>query len=236
MGGMMAALAHQIRTPLAASFLYASNMQESDPLIADDHAGGQRLLHCLRRIENTVNDMLLFAKGKWEATDELSAAELAAALRSKLLTTLPVDAKCINVDDRCPGARLRVNQEALLGAIGNLVTNAVEAGSTRVEILLRKNSGRDSNLEISVRDNGPGVPAKVRAQLFEPFFTTRVNGTGLGLAVVRAVADAHGGDVRLATSTEEGARFTLSLPVLPPAPLKFSAIDNIGTAAASVIA
>jgi signal transduction histidine kinase len=66
---------------------------------------------------------------------------------------------------------------------------------------------------IRVSDNGPGVPASLRSRIFEPFFTTRPGGTGLGLAVVSSVVQAHGGQVRL-EEEGPGATFTLELPAL----------------------
>ncbi|MCP5093015.1 MAG: PAS domain-containing sensor histidine kinase, partial [Gammaproteobacteria bacterium] len=66
-------------------------------------------------------------------------------------------------------------------------------------------------VHLCVSDDGPGIPSDVKAQLFQPFFTTRPQGTGLGLSVAKAVATAHGGDISVATS-ELGASFTLQLP------------------------
>ena len=72
---------------------------------------------------------------------------------------------------------------------------------------------RDASLFFTVTDDGPGIADDVIPHLFEPFFTTRPQGTGLGLAVVNAVAKAHGGDVR-ARVLSRGSRFTLRLPLL----------------------
>ena len=68
------------------------------------------------------------------------------------------------------------------------------------------------HVAIDVRDSGPGVAAEERHRIFEPFFTTKANGTGLGLAVSRAIARANGGDIAVRASEACGALFTLSLP------------------------
>ena len=69
---------------------------------------------------------------------------------------------------------------------------------------------------LAVEDHGPGVPVHLQQQIFDPFFTTRSNGTGLGLAVVQAVAHSHNGQVRCVTGKSGGARFEILLPVYQP--------------------
>ena len=73
-----------------------------------------------------------------------------------------------------------------------------------------------SYLRISVRDNGPGLPADVKGRVFEPFFTTRSSGTGLGLAICKRIIDAHGGDLQVGKAIA-GAEFLVYLPLGAPA-------------------
>jgi two-component system sensor histidine kinase HydH len=93
----------------------------------------------------------------------------------------------------------------------NLLVNALEAvdGRGRVEAAARAAGGR---VEVSVSDDGPGLPAGDAEQLFDPFFSTRQRGTGLGLAIARRIARAHGGELAAGPAPGGGARFTLSLP------------------------
>ncbi|HEY6105988.1 MAG TPA: HAMP domain-containing sensor histidine kinase, partial [Anaeromyxobacteraceae bacterium] len=92
----------------------------------------------------------------------------------------------------------------------NLVRNGAEAAGAggRLEVAVSESDGR---VEVSVADDGPGIGAGARDRLFEPFFTTKPRGTGLGLAVSRAIARAHGGDLA-AVEGAAGARFVLTLP------------------------
>ena len=106
------------------------------------------------------------------------------------------------------------NVRALEGALANLVANAVqhspEQGVVRVSV------GREHDtVVIAVSDDGAGIRPGLSDQIFEPFFTTRADGTGLGLAVVRSVAQAHGGDVDVESSTG-GSRFSIRLPAADP--------------------
>jgi signal transduction histidine kinase len=97
-------------------------------------------------------------------------------------------------------------------AILNLVTNAIQAtgagGLIRVSV---RHRGKLATLEVA--DNGPGLPREALARLFEPFTSTKPGGTGLGLALTRHIARLSGGDLRLISTSSEGTRFQLRLPI-----------------------
>jgi PAS domain S-box-containing protein len=101
----------------------------------------------------------------------------------------------------------------------NLVNNAVEAASEgpaatgEVHIATRGHGGQ---VELTIQDNGPGVPAGLEDQVFEPLFTTKEQGTGLGLSICRSVVHSHGGELRVANNATAGATFRLLLPVAAP--------------------
>ena len=99
--------------------------------------------------------------------------------------------------------------------LSNLIRNAAEAAGRggAVEVSLEGVAGGGAVL--SVRDTGPGLDAGALSRLFEPFFTTKDRGTGLGLAVSRAIARAHGGEIEAENSPQGGAAFTVRLPRRP---------------------
>lgn len=205
-GEMTAEFAHEVRTPLASAMLYAGQLDRSSVAsgrVADKITAG---LHDMKRM---VNDMLGFAGGARRAQQRISVLGLLNDVQRSIegqlgeKTTLRV-----SVTDGELG--VAANNDALKGALLNLITNADQAGDGHANILLHGHRIGDS-IHLCVTDNGPGVPDDIRAQLFEPFFTTRPQGTGLGLSVVKAVANAHGGDVSVATS-ERGTCFTIQLP------------------------
>ena len=106
--------------------------------------------------------------------------------------------------------RVLANKDALKGALLNLVTNAIQACGAGARVAVGTYIG-DRTVTFTVSDNGPGIPEEILPRVFEPFFTTRPQGTGLGLAVVKTVAATHGGSVEV-DSTESGASFSISLP------------------------
>jgi len=105
------------------------------------------------------------------------------------------------------------NQSALVGAIQNLVLNSIQVIKEGAEIELTSYC-KDGYALLSVRDNGKGIDKELADKIFEPFYTSRSQGTGLGLAVVKSVANAHQGDVKLVSQAGEGAHFCIHIPLL----------------------
>jgi two-component system sensor histidine kinase FlrB len=209
LGEMAARLAHDVRTPLAAALLYASRLGHDG--VTDDARRelSGKVVGRLRHLEGLVADMLAFARGAGATLVRCDVGAMLESVAQSLVPRLTETAR-VTIRTQAPGLAVRGNPEALVGAIVNLANNALDAAGpdARVEIEARARAGR---AEIRVRDNGPGVPAALRDRIFEPFYTTRTGGTGLGLAVVRTVALAHGGAVEL-EPTDAGACFCLSLP------------------------
>ena len=205
-GEMTAEFAHQVRTPLASAMLYADKLDRSsraNARVADKISAG---LHELKRM---VNDMLGFAAGARRSQQRISVPGLLNDVARTLQGQLGAQTELrVSVTDETLG--VAANQDALKGALLNLITNADQAGSGQTNILLHGHRFGDS-VHLCVTDDGPGIPEALRARVFEPFFTTRPQGTGLGLSVVKAVATAHGGEVSVATSGR-GTCFTIQLP------------------------
>jgi two-component system sensor histidine kinase FlrB len=212
LGEMAARVAHQIRTPLASAILYAGALARP---AADGPETGRfagRLMQVLRQLEALVRDMLLFARQGSFEVEEVSLGELFEALRAQVAGRRASAGARVDLPEAGDGVRLRCSRQALAGALANLVDNAWEAGADTVTVSLGR--AAPTRLRIEVRDNGPGVPEAAAEKVFLPFFTTRPSGSGLGLAVVRAVVEAHGGSVALVSREGEGACFRVELPTL----------------------
>ncbi|RMH84767.1 PAS domain-containing protein [Pseudomonas sp. AOB-7] len=215
LGRMVASLAHQIRTPLSAALLYASHLNEQVLPAEQQQRFAGRLKERLHELENQVRDMLIFARGELPLPDRLGPQALFAALRAAAephVTGMTVRWQC---DVRA--GELLCNRDTLVGTLLNLIDNAIQAGGreARLKVHLYR---RDNQLRLCISDNGPGMDAATLARLGEPFFTTKTTGTGLGLAVVKAVARAHQGQLLLQSRVARGTCAILSLPLLDVAP------------------
>lgn len=210
MGEMAAALAHQIRTPLSSALLYASNAKRGD--IDEEHR--QQILAkctgCLNDLEQLISDMLQFARG---ARYEETSLDLRSLFQAVEVSASPAAGSSQALNFNLPHEPVAIagNREALAGAILNLVNNALQAAGNKAQVSVSGRALADT-VEIRVADNGPGIPRTSEEKIFDPFFTSRPDGTGLGLAVARSVARAHHGDVQLEQSDSNGSTFLLRLP------------------------
>jgi signal transduction histidine kinase len=116
----------------------------------------------------------------------------------------------VHVEPELP--EVDVDEAQLRQALYNLVRNAREVLSRGGKVALSVERNGDA-LEISVADDGPGVPDDLRTSIFDPFYTTKRHGTGLGLAVTRSIVEAHGGRIRCEAREGGGTRFTIALPM-----------------------
>lgn len=212
MGRMVASLAHQIRTPLSAAMLYGGHLGRQDLDEDSRQRFAARLMSRLTHLEQQVRDMLIFARGETRLAEALPADELVSALRSALAGLKPAAGAGIRLRNEVPrGCRLMCNRDALVGACTNLINNSLEAGASRVVVRV---TGAAGELIIRVRDDGPGFEPSDAARFTDAFYTTKPQGTGLGLAVVDAVIKAHQGHFAIESPEQGGAIATLRLPQL----------------------
>lgn len=235
LGEMAASLAHQIRTPLSAALLYATHLGK-DHLPAGDRARfASRLGERLRHLERLVNDMLSFARGGSGVAEYFGLQALLDALAQSVEAELQAAGAQWHLYNSSPDLQICGNQDALVSALGNLVSNSLQAMPHGAVLDLRVQADANGEIELRLRDNGPGIPAAERERVFHPFFTTRPGGTGLGLAVVLATLRAHHGDVHLETPAGGGCEFVLRLPsVLATAELSSGPCANYLTTALPV--
>jgi two-component system sensor histidine kinase FlrB len=165
---------------------------------------------CLHDLEQLIGDMLQFARGTHFTKARFTVGELLRTVETSARVAVRTG-QILNVTHTCTDQILSGNREALAGAILNLVSNALGSAGERGHVNLGAQL-RGLDVQILVSDDGPGVADDIRDRIFDPFFTSRPDGTGLGLAVARSVARAHHGDVVL-VNTGVGARFVLQLPL-----------------------
>ncbi|MDP5041584.1 MAG: ATP-binding protein [Paraglaciecola sp.] len=229
LGKMVASLAHQIRTPLSAAILYAANLSNNTLSKESRASFADKLQSRLRDLENQVNDMLLFAKsGSEQVVSRISLQSLLQEVQLGAEVMLGRQNAVLKVNLPDPDIHILGNKVALAGALQNLIHNALGFTPTNavIELTASRDLQNNSRVNISVADNGPGIKKEHLKQIFEPFFTTRTHGTGLGLAVVKTVAQSHHGKISVTNNIDGGACFTLRLPILSSQPSQITAIQN----------
>ncbi len=214
MGEMAASLAHQIRTPLSSALLYVSQLN-SDSLTEDKRNKFiGKALHSLHHLEGLVKDMLQYARGGKGSEQPIELAELLVQLEKNIETQV-AGSKSRIIFDSCPGnMNVLGDKDALLTALQNLIGNAIDVVGQAADIQVSVNRISDNRVDLVVSDHGPGIDEHLQEKIFEPFYTRRAKGTGLGLAVVRAIAEAHGGKAWVKSIEGHGSRFGIRLPLM----------------------
>jgi signal transduction histidine kinase len=205
-GRLAAGVAHEINNPLGVILGYVRLLRKraEGPLDDDLRVVEEEALRCKEIVDGLLDLSRPPAPGRERVDLREVADEVVARLGEARILA--------GVDVRVEGAAAaEAHAQKIRQVLSNLVRNAAEAagGGGRVDVRVGE---RDGSAEVEVSDSGPGIGSGARERLFEPFFTTKEKGTGLGLAVSRAIARAHGGDVLASDAPGGGARFTLMLP------------------------
>lgn len=209
-GTMTAQLAHQIRTPLASAMLYTEHLNNLPNLDSRSQSWINRLQECHSSIEQQIQDLLLFARGASIEPKPIKMTDWCQQLVTRAQSYIDSYQAVFQVNNHLIEQDAMIHEESLIGAVLNLVINALQAGATEIHLTLA--SMDDKGIQISVEDNGCGMTDDIQKQAFSPFYTTKAQGTGLGLAVVFAVVKAHGGKVSLESEPGIGTQVNIYLP------------------------
>ena len=218
---LLARLAHEIRNPLSSLDIHVQLLEEDLASLAPQMRGQLtprlEIIHGeLHRLESIVRSFLQLAGP--------SALDLEPVEVQKIVTHVcellrpEAAARQIEIGTALDGTlpEIMADPVRLTQALLNLVINAMQAveRSGRIDV-----TGKvaDGMILLTVRDSGPGIPPEKLASIFDPYFTTKVEGNGLGLWIAQQIVTAHGGTVQAQNGAERGAVFTMLLPVQRPA-------------------
>jgi PAS domain S-box-containing protein len=218
MGELAASLSHELKQPIAAAITNANTclrwLKRDQPEIEEARQALERIVHDGNRAAEIIDRLRsLYKKGAPAERDlvyvndvvremivllQSEATRYSIALSTDLATELP----------RVTADRVQLQQVFL-----NLMLNGIEAmKETGGELAIRSRLGDDGQIRISVRDTGVGLPAGKADQIFNPFFTTKPQGSGMGLAISRSIIESHGGGLWPDANTERGVTFHFTLP------------------------
>jgi len=219
-GTLAAELAHEIRNPLVAvqTFLQILPERLDDPEVTVDLRGVA--LTELQRVARLLNELLGMARASvatFAATDLEVVVE--QVVRLLQVSARKKEVVLERVGDRLPTGAADASR--LKQALVNLVLNAIQASPPGHTVWVTTRNGVDATtgraiVEVAIRDEGPGIPTDERETIFHPFFTTKENGTGLGLPVTRQIVVDHGGTIAVEGAPGLGATFVVRLPLAHP--------------------
>jgi signal transduction histidine kinase len=220
-GEMAAAIAHEVKNPLAGIEVMAGLLRRKIPESPDAQAVLTDIISEAKMANAIVQEVLEFVRPirlQVERTGVAEAVKAALQLAETKARRGDVGVE-IKVPEGLP--HIQGDQHQLTQLFTNLLMNAYEAmnGSGRVTITadaVRIDDGMDGRDAVVVQfaDQGPGMPQDIAEHVFDPFFTTKPQGSGLGLAIVRKIVDAHDGSIDLRTSPGEGTTIRVTLPVV----------------------
>ena len=221
MGELVSVVTHEINQPLTASLGNAQALKRmlasnTSPVRADLVPIVEDIIDANRRAADVVGRIRTVMRKEEFEMQPLDFNAIVADIIRMLNPSAAHEGIILAADldpalPPIPGDRVQLRQVAM-----NLIVNAVQATRARgaaPPIVRVKTSLRNGNVALMVEDAGDGVPEEALARLFEPYFTTKQEGLGVGLSITRSIVESHGGSIEVANLPEGGARFSVILPV-----------------------
>src|ERR1700734_340601 len=217
MGELAAALAHEIKQPIAAAAANAGaclgflNGERPDILEAREAASGT--IGCARRAAEIIDHVRSLFKKSFPQREAVDVNELIREVSLLLKNDIRRNSVTVRLElaENLPeiaGDRVQLEQVLM-----NLMLNAIEAmHDAKGDLTIISQSTDDGHLSISVSDTGVGIPADKIDQIFDTFFTTKPQGTGMGLAISRSIVESHGGRLWATSNSGRGSTFQFTLP------------------------
>lgn len=215
-GTLAAGLAHEIRNPLTAIRTGIQVVRDSDDTIPETAEVLDDVIHEVDRIDRLVSGLLLFARGPRSVREPVDLTDVTR--RAALLVEPGARSHGVRLETRFDGpATVEGDPGELEQVVLNLLLNAVEAIECGGEVVLevwfeQQTDGERAVLE--VRDTGPGLPVELGDRVFDPFVTTKREGSGLGLPISFQIVRRHGGDLSLSGRPEGGTVARVNLPAI----------------------
>ncbi len=219
LGKLSAGIAHEIRNPLTSIKILIYSLADEMATEASREKDLAVIEAAIGQVNNIIKQFLDFARPRPPSPEPL---DVRAVLEDTLaLLVYEMDAQQVSVEknygpDLPP---VPMDREQMKQVFLNLLLNAMQAmeggGAVKIRTGWKANGGDGKRhfAEIAIGDTGPGMPPEIRDKIFEPFFSTKEEGIGLGLPIAQRIVEEHGGEIRVESSPGEGATFTVILPL-----------------------
>lgn len=212
-GRMSAHVTHEIRNPLSSIGLNAEMLQD---LVHEEDASSlcKAIVREVDRLSAITDEYLRFARLPRPVLDETNAGELLSAIASFMRRDVEAAKVTLELSIEPDLPAIHLDADQMRQAILNLVRNAKESMPQGGRIVLSARR-EGSSVVISVKDSGAGIPKESLERIFDPFFSTKLTGTGLGLALTQQIVAEHGGQLRVESAVGVGSEFLLAMPIAP---------------------
>ena len=209
LGEMAAVIAHEVKNPLAAVRGAVQVIGSRLPAQGNDGAIVREIIARLDALNDLIQDLLVFARPPAPKLGSVDVKALIDAVVALLKRDPAFQALVIRVDGAAPAALADGN--LLTIAVQNILINAAQAQHGKGEIRVTL-SPQDGSSRIQIADQGPGIPAEIRAALFRPFKTTKARGTGLGMATAKRLLESQSGSIDVDCPSGGGTVITMLIP------------------------
>src|SRR3990172_6868792 len=221
LGKLSSGVAHEIRNPLnfiglAVDHLDAVTEGKSSEGEAEKRQVIARIKEEIERLNELVTNFILYGRPPELQRAPVRLPELADGVLRMMEVRLRAQAISFRTEYRDAG-EVFADPDQLRRAMVNLVGNAVDAMPSGGTLTVSVGSRDDGGHSVVVEDTGVGIPAEDREKSFEPYFTTKASGLGLGLVLTKKIIDAHGGEIAVKSEPGKGTRIEVALPAIPDA-------------------
>lgn len=220
LGRLSASIAHEVRNPLAAISNAAQLLAESDALLDADRRLIEIISNHCTRVNGIVDNVLQLSRRERSRPEHVALATFIEQCLIEFKQAHPLGQDRLRLVIERRDLFALVDPSQLTQAIWNLIRNALRYGrmpNAAADVIVRiRSRGEEPGVVLEVIDRGPGIPRKIQEQLFEPFFTTRSDGTGLGLYITKQLIEANQGSIEHTSVAAGGSCFRIFLP--QPAP------------------
>jgi signal transduction histidine kinase len=211
---LTATFAHEIRNPIAAAKSLVQQMGE-DPTSHENVEYAKVALDELARVERSVSHLLKYAKEEDYDFENVNLASVLDGALTQMRSKLESSSVRV-MRSYLSGPIVRADADKLRQVFSNMIDNAIDAmaevkSDRRIEVAIVR--GSDGMATVHIRDNGCGIPADKLPKIFNPFYTSKENGTGLGLGVAKKVIDSHRGTIEVTSHVGQGTEFEISVPL-----------------------
>jgi len=212
---LSASIAHEIRNPVTAAKSLVQQMGE-DPVSSDNMEYAQVALEELDRVERSISHLLKYARDEDFRFAAVALPEIIDSAVAAVRDRVESQGVEVDVEISAPCA-MKGDPEKLRRVLVNLLRNSMDAfaevphDAPCIVIMAGENLA-GTEVWLRFRDNGPGLPDEIRERVFDPFYTTKEDGTGLGLALSKKVVESHGGSMEIQAETATGTEFLITFP------------------------